>query len=447
MNGNALSNPHRQALIDRANKSGLEPFSAEFAAACDAQDPLAKFRAEFSIPPRNPQAAKPEPSVYLCGHSLGAQPKRARKYVVEELDDWAQYGVTGHWKAQRPWVSIEEPSANLVTELVGALKHEVACQQSLTANLHLMMVAFYRPTHERCKILIETHAFPSDHYAVESQIRFHGHDPAKCLIEVKPRPGEELIDESDIEAVIKEHGHEIALMMLPGVQYYTGQLFDIPRLTRVAHEAGCVVGWDLAHAVGNVPLKLHEWNPDFAVWCSYKYLNSSPGALGGMFVHDRHANDMTLPRFAGWWGHEPSDRFKMDNQFKCRAGAPGFGLSNPPVLVSVTMQASLELFHEAGIQNLRAKSLLLTSYLEMLLDEQLAEKVTIITPRDPARRGAQLSLKMKLKLTLEETVAELARKGIHADDRKPDVIRVAPAPFYCSFADVFEFVTELKKLL
>ncbi len=407
--------------------------SAIFASEMDTDDPLAPSREQFHIPP-GPDGSS---AVYLCGHSLGLQPKRAREHIEQELHDWAQLGVEAHFHGRNPWMPYHRLLTDNMAHVVGAQPEEVVVMNSLTANLHLMMVSFYRPTPQRHKIVIEAGAFPSDRYAVESQIRFHGLDPAQSLIELRPRPSEATIRQEAIEALMEREGPSIALIMLGGVNYATGQLFDMEAITRAGHAQGCVVAFDLAHAAGNVPVRLHDWDVDFAVWCTYKYLNGGPGSVGGCFVHQTHAHEFDLPRFAGWWGHDQGTRFLMGPQFRPSAGAEGWQLSNPPIMAMAPLRASLELFATAGILQLRKKSVSLTGYLEFLLDQDRSHKFTIITPRDPERRGAQLSIRIRDngRAVLDRLTAE----GIICDWREPDILRVAPAPLYNTFGDVLRF--------
>jgi len=410
-------------------------FSAtkEFAVAQTARDALLAFRDRFHIP----KMADGSDCIYLSGHSLGLQPKSTRNYLEQELQEWARLGVEAHFQARHPWMPYHETLTEPIGRLVGALPIEVVAMNSLTVNLHLMMVSFYRPTAQRNKIVIEPNAFPSDQYAVKSQIQYHGYDPADSLIELKPRPGETWIRTEDLEELIVRDGEKIALVMLGGVNYYNGQAFDFRRITNVGHARGCVVGFDLAHAAGNLPLKLHDWNIDFAVWCCYKYLNGGPGAIAGCFVHERHARDAKLPRFAGWWGHDKISRFRMPPDFQAIPGAEGWQLSNPSILSAAALRASLEIFDEATMQRLRAKSELLTGYLEFLLDQDIAKKFSIITPRDSANRGAQLSLRVAEH---GRAVCDaLANDGIICDWREPDILRVAPVPLYNTFSDVHTF--------
>jgi kynureninase len=404
-----------------------------FAVAMDARDPLADYRNRFYIP-KTSQGAE---CVYLCGHSLGLQPKTVRDYIERELEDWANLGVEGHFHARNPWMPYHELLAARTARLVGALPEEVVVMNSLTVNLHLMLVSFYRPTAARNKILIEANAFPSDQYAMQSQIRFHGRDPASSLTEIAPRPGEKTIRTEDIEKLLAEDGERIALVMLGGVNYYSGQAFECARIVAAGHAKGCVVGFDMAHAAGNLPLKLHDWNADFAVWCSYKYLNGGPGCVAGAFIHQRHAGNPELPRFAGWWGNDKNARFRMEPKFQAIAGAEGWQLSNPSILSMAALRASMDIFDEVGMQRLREKSLNLTGYLEFLLEQTPVDSFSIITPCDPAHRGAQLSL--KIKKNGRAVCDHLGQRGILCDWREPDILRVAPVPLYNSFLDVHTF--------
>ncbi len=414
----------------------------DFAKQLDAQDPLAKFREMFYIP-KTPAG---NDEIYLCGNSLGCQPKLTQEYLQEELDKWAQTGVRGHFEGRFPWMPYHEFLLEGSAALVGGHKDEVVTMNSLTANLHFMMVSFYQPTAERFKIVIEDHAFPSDHYAVESQIRHHGFDPAEAMILVKPREGEELIRHEDLYEILEKEGDSIALVMFPGVQYYTGQVFDMQTITAKAHAKGIMVGFDLAHAAGNIPMQLHDWDVDFAAWCSYKYINSGPGSVAGCFVHRRHAQNTELNRFAGWWGHDKQSRFKMENNFHAMPTAEGWQLSNPPILSLAAINASLDVFKQAGyMQPLREKSLKLTGYLEWLLQQELGDKLHIITPTNPDERGCQLSLTVALDGKDGKQVFDaIEKQGVTADWRYPNVIRVAPVPLYNSFQDVYRFVQLLK---
>jgi kynureninase len=405
----------------------------DFAIEMDERDPLNGYRDRFFFPKTNRSDF-----VYLCGHSLGLQPKTAAAYVQQELKDWADLGVEGHFHATDPWMPYHRLLAEQTAELVGATPLEVVVMNSLTVNLHLMMVSFYRPTKEKHKIVVEHGAFPSDQYAVQSQIRFHGFDPASSLIELTPRPGESCLRDEDIESLIERQGDEIALIMLGGVNYATGQAFDMARITRLGHARDCVVGFDLAHAAGNLLLKLHEWGPDFAVWCSYKYLNGGPGCVAGCFVHERHARARDLPRFAGWWGHDEKSRFEMGPKFRAMPGADGWQLSNPSIVSLAVLRASMNVFHEAGMERLRAKSVSLTGYLEFSLNQNVSQKFLIITPHEKERRGAQLSIRVPEHG--RALCERLAREGIVGDWREPDTFRIAPVPLYNSYQDVFRFV-------
>ena len=367
------------------------PTGKTLAESLDREDPLGAFRERFHIPKRE----NGEEEIYFCGNSLGLQPKSAQRYVQEVLEAWARMGVRGHFEGYRPWLPYHEFATEKLARLMGALPLEVAAMNSLTANLHLLMVSFYRPTPERHKILIEAQAFPSDRYVVESQIRFHGFDPDQSLIEARTRQDESIIRMDDLLELIEREGESIALILWPGVQFYTGQAFALEKIAEAGHRKGCAVGFDLAHAVSNLVLNLHDSQADFAVWCSYKYLNAGPGAVAGCFVHERHAKRFDLPRFAGWWGHDKSTRFAMPPRFNPLPGAEGWQLSNPPILSLAPLLASLDLFDEAGMKALRAKSEKLTGYLERLLIERCGDKVAILTPPEPAERGCQLSIRLQ----------------------------------------------------
>jgi kynureninase len=406
----------------------------KFALAMDARDPLANYRERFCLP----KTKNGEDCIYLCGHSLGLQPKTVSQYIEQELKDWRELGVEGHFRARNPWMPYHRLLTQQTASLVGARPEEVVVMNSLTGNLHLMMVSFYRPTSRRHKILVERGAFPSDRYAVQSQISFHGFRPELSLLELAPRPGESCIRDEDIESLIDREGDSIALILLGGVNYATGQAFDIAGITDAGHRKGCVVGFDLAHAAGNLPLRLHDWGPDFAVWCSYKYLNGGPGCVGGCFVHDRHSQAWTLPRFAGWWGHDEKARFEMAPNFQPMTGAEGWQLSNPSILSLAALRASMDIFHEAGIERLRAKSLSLTGYLEFLLRQHASPKFSLITPSDAQRRGAQISI--RTPDNGQALCKELAENGVVGDWREPDTFRVAPVPLYNSYGDVYRFV-------
>ena len=408
--------------------------SAGFAAEMDARDPLAMFRQQFRIPP-GPDGSH---SVYLCGHSLGLQPKRASAYLEQELEHWATMGVEAHFRGRDPWMPYHRLLTDNMAGIVGAKPLEVVVMNSLTVNLHLMMVSFYRPTPQRHKLVVEAGAFPSDEYAFSSQIRFHGFDPATSLIELAPRPGETSIRPEDIDALLEREGSEIALVLLGGVNYATGQLFDMEAITRTGHTRGCVVGFDLAHAAGNVPLRMHDWGVDFAVWCNYKYLNGGPGCVGGCFVHERHAHAFDLPRFAGWWGHDQESRFLMGPNFQPMPGAEGWQLSNPSIMSMAPLRASLEVFAAAGMQQLRQKSESLTGYLEFLLDQHVTDDFIVLTPREPDRRGAQLSI--RIRYGGRSICDRLVKQGALCDWREPDILRVAPVPLYNTYGDVQRFV-------
>ncbi|RJP40932.1 MAG: kynureninase [Phycisphaerales bacterium] len=413
-----------------------------YAAELDAADPLASCRDRFHLPTR----ADGTPVTYLCGHSLGLQPKSVRAMLEQELDDWARLGVDAHFEGTRPWYSYHEMFREIGARLVGAKPGEVVMMNSLTVNLHLMMVSFYRPEGSRRRILMESTAFPSDTYAIKTQITFHGGDANADLLITRPREGEHLIRTEDTLDLIDRHRDEIALVLLSGVHYFTGQLFDIERITAHARSAGCRVGWDLAHAAGNVPLRLHDWGPDFACWCSYKYLNAGPGAVAGCFVHERHAKDATLPRFGGWWGNDPDTRFRMhlEPDFIPRPGADGWQISNPPILAMAPVKASLDIFDEVGMEALRAKSLKLTGYLEYLIEQSGRGVFELISPRDVSARGCQLSVRMVDRP--QDPWAALSGAGIVCDFRPPDVVRVAPVPLYNTFQDVWRFAAVLREL-
>ena len=416
----------------------------EFAQNLDKVDPLRSFRDAFHFPTFHKNEVR-----YFTGNSLGLQPKSAAKYIQEELEDWAKFGVEGHFLARRPWYSYHENLTEKVARIVGAKPIEVVVTHSLTTNLHLLMVSFYRPTGKRTKILCEAKAFPSDQYALESQVKFHGLS-AENLVEVAPREGEQLIRMEDILSKIEEIGDELALVMIGGVNYYTGQLFDMETITKAGHKVGAVVGFDLAHAAGNINLKLHDWGVDFAAWCGYKYLNSSPGGVSGMFVHERHANNPDLPRFAGWWGYNKEKRFLMEPVFQPMIGAEGWQLSNAPVLGMAAHLASVEIFDQAGMTAIGEKRDLMTAYLEFVIDkisERNKEKCTfeLITPRDKNQRGAQLSIMaMGQGRALFDALSDL---GVVSDWREPNVIRVAPAPLYNSFEDCWWFGQLLEKAI
>jgi kynureninase len=411
------------------------PYSQEHADALDAADPLAAFRAQFHIPVHGESEQR-----YFCGNSLGLQPRAVRGALLEELDDWARLGVEAHFHGRHPWLPYHEFVRDSLAECVGALPSEVVAMNSLSVNLHLMMVSFYRPTPTRHAILIEAGAFPSDRYAVESQVRFHGFDPATSLIELQPDAADGTISMQAIERVLAERGQEIALVLWPGVQYRSGQAFDLREIVRMGQAQGCTVGFDLAHAVGNLQPDLHDGGADFAVWCSYKYLNAGPGAVAGCFVHERHAHS-ARPRFAGWWGHDRSVRFRMEPEFIPTPGADGWQLSNPPILALAPLRVSLDIFQQAGMARLRDKSRQLTAYLEALIREHLPDTLQIVTPSAPEQRGCQLSLRVVGGREQGRALFEaLAAQGIVGDWREPDVIRISPVPLYNRYADVLDFV-------
>lgn len=408
------------------------------ARALDGADPLASFRNDFHFP----KDKQGKPLIYFCGNSLGLQPKRTREFIENELEDWATFGVEGHFGARKPWLPYHELLTEPMARVVGAKPIEVVVMNQLTVNLHLMMASFYRPTKERCKILVEAGAFPSDQYAVASQIRFHGYDPVDAIIEVRPREGEYILREEDLHAAIARDGHQIALILLGSVNYLTGQSFDVAAITRAGHAQGCRVGFDFAHGAGNLPLQLHDWGPDFAVWCSYKYLNSGPGGAAGAFVHERHSRSKELPRLSGWWGHNKSTRFQMGPDFDPIPGAEGWQLSNPPIFQLAALGASLELFDRAGMTALRNKSEKLTGFLESCLQAIPEELCRVITPRSPGSRGCQLSL--KVKGSGKELQRRLAEGGAVCDFREPDIVRLAPTPLYNSFEDCHRIAEILK---
>ncbi len=414
-----------------------------YAEAMDLADDLAALREEFNFPQAD---AGGLPLIYLCGNSLGLQPKRAVRYVQEELDDWGRLAVDGHHRARRPWLPYHRLATPGLARLAGALPGEVVAMNTLTVNLHLLMARFYLPNARRYRILIESTAFPSDRFAAVSQIRMRGFDPDDALIEWAPRDGETDLRLEDLEATVAAYGDSIALMLLPGVQYYNGQLLDMPALCRIARQVGAAIGFDLAHAIGNVPLSLHDWAPDFAAWCSYKYLNGGPGAIAGVFVHDRHLQGDSKAHLLGWWGHDEASRFNMRPAFSAAPGVESWQLSNPPILSLAPVLASLELFDLATMATLRDKSLRLTGYLEYLLNQQLAGQVRSITP--PDARGAQLSLLVKAPgIDPRKVFARLEAQQVVADWREPDVIRVAPVPFYNSFLDVLGFIERLRSAI
>jgi kynureninase len=414
--------------------------SRDFALACDADDPLRSMRDEFHIP----LAAEGTPKVYLVGNSLGLQPRRTGAYLQAELDKWRLLAVEAHFAGDRPWMPYHEFLAAPMARIVGALPDEVVIMNSLTVNLHLMMATFYRPHGQRTKVLLEKGAFPSDHFAIESHLAHRGVDPAEAMLLVGETEGE-LLQTEAICSTIDRYANELALVLLPGVQYYTGQFLDLPQITSAAHRHEIPVGFDLAHAAGNVPLSLHDWNVDFAVWCTYKYLNSGPGSLGGCYIHQRHAADPLAPRLAGWWGQDKATRFEMKNEFHAIPTAEGWQLSNPAILSMAAVRASLDVFKQAGgMQPLREKSEKLTGYLDWLLRQELGRRVSIATPNQVERRGCQLSLQLTGQVDGKRISGELADHGCLTDWRQPHTIRVAPVPLYNSYEDVFRFVNILK---
>lgn len=412
-----------------------------FAIKKDQDDPLKNYRKEFLIPTNS----EGDELVYLCGNSLGLQPKKTSNYLQQELNDWAKFGVEGHTDAKHPWLPYHELLTNSMAKIVGAKPSEVVIMNSLTTNLHLMMVSFYQPTKSKYKIVIESDAFPSDKYAMESQLKFHGHDANDGLILWKPREGEDLCRFEDLEKIMQEQGDEIALLMIGSTNYYSGQLYPLKKITELGHKYNSLVGFDLAHGVGNIQPNLHDTGADFAVWCTYKYLNSGPGSLGGCFVHERHENNPDLNRFAGWWGHNKQTRFNMRHEFDVLSGAEGWQLSNPAILSMAAIRASLDLFESAGFKNIIHKSKTLTGYLEFLIKGLNDDRINIITPENQEERGCQLSI--QVKSANKELHSQLTQIGVISDWREPDVIRVAPAPLYNSYQDVFEFVQRLKKVL
>ncbi len=404
-----------------------------FAQEMDLQDSLSSFRNKFHIP-KTPDGSE---SIYLCGNSLGLMPKATREYINQELEDWQNLGVEGHFHAKHPWMPYHEFLSEKMAHVVGALPSEVVVMNSLTVNLHLMMVSFYLPTSSRYKILFDYSPFPSDRYAIESQIKFHGFDPKSGMIELHPEEGQEIVSDEAIAKILEEEGENIALILIGGVNYYTGQAYNVEKITQMGHAKGCMVGFDLAHAAGNLNLQLHDDGPDFAVWCSYKYLNSGPGSLAGCFVHQRH-HHQNLQRFTGWWGHDKQTRFLMGDTFMPIQSAEGWQLSNPPVLSMAAILASLDIFEEAGMQKLREKSVRLTAYLEGLLNINEIDILRNITPSHRDERGCQLSLQMKEPN--KRLFQFLTDRGVIADWREPDVIRIAPVPLYNTFADCWNFV-------
>ena len=414
--------------------------SLAFAQQLDAQDPLKQYQNEFSFPQVNGKKV-----IYFTGNSLGLQPKSARTYVDEVMNDWANLAVEGHFYAEKPWWDYHERFANPLSKLVGALPSEVTVMNTLTVNLHLLMVSFYRPTTQRYKIICEEKAFPSDQYLFQSQVRFHGYSPEDAIVEVKRREGEHNIRLEDIVAKIEEVGDELALVLLGGVNYYTGQVFDMKTITQAGHQVGAYVGWDLAHAAGNIKLELHDWQVDFAAWCSYKYMNSGPGNASGCFIHEKHHTNSELPRFAGWWGHNKERRFKMESVFDPIQSADGWQISNLPVLSLAPYLASVDLFAKIGMDALIQKRNTITAYLEFVLhqiDREVNGNFEIITPSNPTERGCQLSV--FLHGEGRSLFDYLMKNGVIVDWREPNVIRLAPVPLYTSFEDIYHFGQILK---
>ena len=407
-----------------------------YAQFLDSQDPLGSFREKFYIPLMHGKEA-----IYFTGNSLGLQPKKTQDYVLNELEDWANYGVEGHFHARNPWMPYHEMFTEQLCKLVGALPHEVVAMNQLTVNLHLLMTTFYRPDKQRYKIICESKAFPSDQYAMESQVTLHGFTYQDAVVEVSPREGEHIVRTEDIVAAIENNKDSLALVLFSGVNYYTGQVFDMKTITAAAHKAGAYAGFDLAHAAGNVPLELHNWNADFACWCSYKYLNSGPGGVSGIYIHERHSSDTSLPRLAGWWGHDKDNRFLMEQGFRPIPSAEGWQLSNAPVLSMAAHKAALDLFDEAGWDKVFAKAKTLSQYLWHILDEvnnSCSDRpIQIITPRNEAEHGCQVSLLMRRDG--KKIFDELKAQSVIADWREPNVIRIAPVPLYNSYEDVFRF--------
>lgn len=417
-------------------------FSESFARQMDVQDTLSGFRDRFYFPQINGKEA-----IYFCGNSLGLQPKTVATYINKELDNWAKLGVDGHFYGEDAWYHVRKKSKPALSAIVGAHEHEVVAMNNLSSNLHFLMVSFYRPDQTRYKIITEAGAFPSDMYMLETQVKFHGLDPEKCIVELSPRAGEYTLRTEDILMAIEAHKENLALVMMAGLQYYTGQVFDMKAITAAAHQVGARAGFDLAHAVGNAKLELHDWGVDFATWCSYKYLNSGPGNISGIFVHERHAENQELPRFAGWWGHDEGERFRMEKGFKPMYGADGWQLANSNVLALAAHQASLDIFEEAGMDRLRAKSELLTGYLEFLIEKISGDSgvLEIITPKIPNERGCQLSL--LIHKGGKSVFDEFYKHGVVGDWRNPNVIRLAPTPLYNSLIDIYQFAKILEQSL
>ncbi len=435
-----------KSTVSTATGSKVNSFknSLDFAKELDHDDPLSSFRERFYIP-----IIHGKESIYFTGNSLGLQPKTAQEYVLNDLEDWANYGVEGHVHARNPWTTYHEMFPRKLISILGALEEEVVVMNQLTINLHLLLITFYRPVRERYKIICEAKAFPSDQYALESQVLLSGFDPQKSIIEISPREGEYTIRNEDVVATIKEHGEEVAVVLIGGVNYYTGQVFDMEAITKAAHEVGAFCGFDLAHAVGNVPLYLHSWNVDFACWCSYKYLNSGPGAVAGAFIHERHIKNKSLPRLTGWWGTNKENRFKMEKEFDPIPTAEGWQLSNSPILNMAAHKASLDIFEEAGFENILQKGRKLSAYLIFVLDDINASSskkiIEIITPRNENEHGCQVSVLMLERG--KEIFESLKRNGVIVDWREPNVIRLAPVPLYNTFEDIYQFGAIVKSML
>ncbi len=430
-------------MLETENNVTLTNYKSdsEYAKKQDEKDVLAAYRNHFHFPKDNNE----NPLIYMTGNSLGLQPKTTKSYIEQELDDWANLGVEGHTEAKNPWLPYHESLSAKMAKVVGAKPIEVVVMNTLTANLHFMMVSFYKPTIARYKILIEADAFPSDKYAVESQLRHHGYDDKEGVVLWKARLGEKLLRYEDLEVILEQQGKDIALIMLGGVNYYTGQYFDLKRIAELGHKYGCMVGFDCAHGAGNVKLNLHDSGADFAVWCTYKYLNAGPGSLAGCFVHERHAHNKNLNRFTGWWSHNKQTRFNMRDEFDQLPGAEGWQLSNPPILSMAAVKASLDIFDEVGMDQLIEKSKKLTGYFEFLLNQLGKDVVQIITPNHPNQRGCQLSIQV---LNANKSLHnKLTEAGVVCDWREPDVIRCAPVPLYNSFQDIYNMVEKLKTIL
>jgi kynureninase len=403
----------------------------------DANDPLAHFKTQFHFPKHDGNDV-----IYFCGNSLGLQPKNVAAAIETELASWRELAIGGYFGGTHPWLNYQEYTRATLGNMMGAKEHEITVMNALTVNLHLLMLSFYKPTPTRFKIIMEAGAFPSDQYAVETLVKHFNLDPASAIIEIAPKPGKKTIAHDAIVEAIEAAGDSLAMVLFGGINYYTGQLFDIKSITDATHKVGAIAAFDLAHVAGNVPMQLNAWNVDFAVWCSYKYLNAGPGAVGGVFVHEKHATNIDTPRLGGWWGNDEATRFKMEKGFVAKPTASGWNMSTAQVFNTVNLKASLTIFEEAGIQNLRSKSIALTGYLAFLLEQLTTLSFTLITPSDPNQRGAQLCLFFEEKG--KEIYQKMKDHGIVVDYREPGVIRVAPAPLYCSFEDVYRFYEILK---